>query len=306
MTQQINEQDFLDYLTTRDELWSRHSGQLVYSEYYDYRDEIIPTTMTQILENKEHDTSIETEVQWYLEENDCLTYHDVFAQIVYDYAEKNELDFDEVQEDLEQLLYDNVDYESNVDTLLRNSSPDDLHILFGDNWDDEYFQMEKWNEYKSYLEDHETTQDELNEVLSKTELGWLLETQGYKPYDVFKNHNKKLGNKFLDQVYSELFEYITSLEGMQLTASLESDNWDAIVAIHERKPFTIKAGSAFGLFNCVHGSGAGFEIELEKDIIVKEKDYEYRITKSASPYDYSPTYVYGGSTANGRDNLATA
>lgn len=164
----------------------------------------------------------------------------------------------------------------------------------------------KWNEYKSYLEDHETTQDELNEVLSKTELGWLLETQGYKPYDVFKNHNKKLGNKFLDQVYSELFEYITSLEGMQLTASLESDNWDAIVAIHERKPFTIKAGSAFGLFNCVHGSGAGFEIELEKDIIVKEKDYEYRITKSASPYDYSPAYVYGGSTANGHDNLAIA
>lgn len=156
MTQQINEQDFLDYLTTRDELWSRHSGQLVYSEYYDYRDEIIPTIMTQILENKEPDTSIETEVQWYLEENNCLTYHDVFAQIVYDYVEKNELDFDEVQEDLEQLLYDNVDYESNVDTLLRNSSPDDLHILFGDNWDDEYFQMEKWNEYWSYLEDHET------------------------------------------------------------------------------------------------------------------------------------------------------
>lgn len=146
----------------------------------------------------------------------------------------------------------------------------------------------------------------MNEVLSKTELGWLLETQGYKPYDVFKNHNKKLGNKFLDQVYSELFEYITSLAGMQLTGSLESDNWDAIVAIHERKPFTIKAGSAFGLFNCVHGSGAGFEIELEKDIVVKDKEYEYRIAKSASPYDYSPAYVYGGSTANGQDNLALA
>ena len=132
MTQQINEQDFLDYLTTRDELWSRHSGQLVYSEYYDYHDEIIPTIMTQILENKEPDTSIETEVQWYLEENDCLTYHDAFAQIVYDYAEKNDLDFDEVQEDLEQLLYDNVEYDSDIDTLLGNSSPDDLHILFGE------------------------------------------------------------------------------------------------------------------------------------------------------------------------------
>ena len=226
MTQQINEQDFLEYLATRNEFWSRHSGQLVYSEYYDYRDEIIPEVMTQILENKEPDTTLETEVQWYLEENDALTYHNVFNQIAYDYAEKNKLDFDEVRDDLEQLLYDNVDYDSNVDTLLHNSSPDDLHIIFGENWDDAYIEMEKWNEYRSYLEDHETTQDELNEVLSKTELGWLLETQGYKPYDVFKNHNKQLGNKFLDQVYSELFEYITSLEGMQLTAPLESDNWN--------------------------------------------------------------------------------
>ena len=306
MTQQINEQDFLNYLKTRDELWSRHSGQLVYSEYYDYHDELSADTIAEILKNKESDTTLETEVQWYLEENNCLTYHDVFSQIIYDYTEKNELDFDEVRDDLEQLLYDNVDYDSNVDTLLRNSSPDDLHIIFGENWDDTYIEMEKWNEYKSYLEDHETTQDELNEVLSKTELGWLLETQGYKPYDVFKNHNKELRNKFLDQVYSELFEYVTSLAGMQLTAPLESDNWNAILRIHEHKPFIIKKGSAFGLFNSVHGSSAGFEIELEKDIVVQNKDYEYSITQSGNPYDYSPGYVCGGSMACGRDNLAIA
>ena len=289
MQNTINEQDFLNYLKTRDELWSRHNSQLVYSEYYDYHDELSADTIAKILENKEPDTSLENEVQWYLEENDLLTYHNVFNQIVYDYAEKNELDFDEVRDDLEQLLYDNVDYESEVGTLLRNSSPDDLHILFGDNWDDEYFEMEKWNE-----------------ALSKTELGWLLETQDYKPYDVFKNHNKQLGNKFLDQVYSELFEYVTSLEGMQLTAPLESDNWDAILRIHERKPFIIKKGSAFGLFNSVHGSSAGFEIELEKDIVVKDKDYEYSITQSGNPYGYSPGYVCGGSMASGHDNLAVA
>ena len=146
MTQQINEQDFLDYLTTPDELWSRHSGQLVYSEYYDYHDELSADTIAEILKNKESDTTLETEVQWYLEENNCLTYHHVFSQIIYDYTEKNELDFDEVRDDLEQLLYDNVDYDSNVDTLLRNSSPDDLHIIFGENWDDTYIDMEKWNE----------------------------------------------------------------------------------------------------------------------------------------------------------------
>ena len=88
--------------------------------------------------------------------------------------------------------------------------------------------MYRWNEYKSYLENGETTIDELNETLLETELGWLLSTQGYKPYDVFENHKKPLGNEFLNQVYSELFEYEDSLEGTQLTAALESDDWDAI------------------------------------------------------------------------------
>lgn len=201
---------------------------------------------------------------------------------------------------------EHVDYDSNVDTLIANSSPDDLHIIFGDNWDDDYDKMYTWNEYKSYLEDDETTIDELNEALSKTELGWLLETQGYKPYAVFENHDKELGNKFLDQVYSELFEYEDSLEGTQLTTVLESNNWDAIIAIHERKPFVIKAGSAFGLYDSIHGSGSGFEIRLEKDIVIKDKQYEYGLCESNSPYGYSPSNTYGGSMANGRDNITVA
>lgn len=306
MTTQINEKDFIEYLKTRDELWTRSNGLITYSEYYDYHDELSADTIAEILKNKKPDTTLETEVQWYLEENDLLTYHEVFNQIVYDYVKKNDLDFDEVRDDLEQLLYNNVDYDSEVDTLLGNSSPDDLHILFGDNWDDEYDKMYRWNEYKAYLEDDETTIDELNEALLETELGWLLTTQGYKPYDVFENHDKELGNKFLNQVYSELFEYEDSLEGTQLTTVLESNNWDPIIAIHEHKPFIIKAGSAFGLYDSVHGSGGGFEIRLEKDIVVKDKQYKYGICESNSPYGYSPSNTYGGSMANGHNNLAVA
>ena len=306
MTQQINEQDFLKYLKTRDELYTNNKDYITYSECYDYRDELSSETMAKILKNKEPDISLETEVQWYLEEKDWLTYSSVFHKINKEYAESRKLDFDEVQDELAELIMEHVDYDSNVDTLIANSSPDDLHIIFGDNWDDDYDKMYTWNEYKSYLEDDETTIDELNEALSKTELGWLLETQGYKPYAVFENHDKELGNKFLDQVYSELFEYEDSLEGTQLTTVLESNNWDAIIAIHERKPFVIKAGSAFGLYDSIHGSGSGFEIRLEKDIVIKDKQYEYGLCESNSPYGYSPSNTYGGSMANGCDNIAVA
>ena len=306
MQNKIDEKDFIEYLKTRDELWVNHSGQITYSEYFDYQDQLSSETIAKILKNKESDISIHTAVHWYLEEKDWLSYSDVFYKINKEYAESRKLDFDDVQDELYDLIRDNVDYDSNIDTLLGNSSPDDLHIIFGDNWDDDYDKMYRWNEYKSYLENGETTIDELNETLLETELGWLLSTQGYKPYDVFENHKKPLGNEFLNQVYSELFEYEDSLEGTQLTAALESDDWDAIMAIHERKPFIIKAGSAFGLYNSVHGSGSGFEIRLEKDIVVKDRQYEYGICESNSPYGYSPSDTYGGSPANGRNNISLA
>ena len=306
MQNKIDEKDFIEYLKTRDELWVNHSGQITYSEYFDYRDQLSSETMAEILENKEPDISINTAVHYYLEEGDYLSYSHVFYKINKEYAESRKLDFDEVRDELDELIIEHVDYDSNIDTLLGNSTVDDLHIIFGENWDDTYIEMGKWNEYKSYLEDDETTIDELNEILSETELGWLLETQGYKPYDVFENYDKKLGNKFLNQVYSELFEYITSLAGTQLTAALDSDNWGAIMAIHDHKPFIIKAGSAFGLYDSVHGSGSGFEIRLEKDIVVKDRQYEYGICESNSPYGYSPSDTYGGSPASGRNNISLA
>lgn len=304
MQNKIDEKDFIEYLKTRDELWTNPEGVISYSEYFDYRNQLSSEIMAEILENKEPDISISTAVYYYLEEGDYLSYSHVFYKISKEYAESRKLDFDEVRDELDELIMEYVDYDSNIDTLLGNSSLDDLHIIFGENWDDAYIEMEKWNEYKSYLEDDETTIDELNEILSETELGWLLETQGYKPYDVFENYDKKLGNKFLNQVYSELFEYITSLAGTQLTAALDSDNWDAIMAIHDHKPFIIKAGSAFGLYDSVHGSGCGFEIRLEKDIVVEDRQYEYGICESNSPYGYSPSNTYGGSPTSGRNNIS--
>lgn len=301
--EKINLDDFLEFLRSRNEFFVDSKGVINYSEYYDYNDSLRMETMEEIIKDKESDTSIENEVQWYLYDNDYTSYDEVMSTVCYDYAEREGLDYDEVEDDLYEIIHDHVEYHPNIDQLLSNSKPDDLHIMFGDNWDDEYAKMEIWNNFLSDIEDDNTNEDETNEILSKTYLGWLLDTQGYKPYDVFKNHNEKLGNKFLDQVYSELFEYITSLVGMQLTAVINTGNWDTILCIHEHKPFIIKKGTSFGLFNTVHGSGAGFEIEIEKDIIIKDIPYTYSLTSNSGFGSYSPSVVYGQSIAIGDENL---
>ena len=120
---------------------------------------------------------------------------------------------------------------------------------------------------------------------------------------MFENHDDKLGNKFLDQVYSELFDYVTSLNGMQLTAVINTSNWDAVVCVDEHKPFIIKKGTSFGLFNKIHGSGSGFEIETERDIVVKDVPYEYSLDGGSGTGSYSPMSVYGQSIAIGDENL---
>lgn len=301
--EKINLEDFLEFLRSRNEFFVDSKGVINYSEYYDYNDSLRMETMEEIIKDKESDTSIENEVQWYLYDNDYTSYDEVMSTVCHDYAEREGLDYDEVEDDLYEIIHDHVEYHPNIDQLLSNSKPDDLHIMFGDNWDDEYAKMEIWNNFLSDIEDDNANEDETNEILSKTYLGWLLDTQGYKPYDVFKNHNEKLGNKFLDQVYSELFEYITSLVGMQLTAVINTGNWDAILCIHEHKPFIIKKGTSFGLFNTVHGSGAGFEIEIEKDIIIKDIPYTYSLTSNSVFGSYSPSVVYGQSIAIGDENL---
>lgn len=300
----IDKKDYLEYLKNRVELRTDDNDQLIYSEGYGPNDKLSPEVLMEIIENKEPNSSIEDEILWYLEENGFLNYRSVFDQITYDYAMSKGYDYYDTEEELDDLLDRYVECEFDIDKLLSNSRPTDLHITFGDNWDDEYDQMEKWNECKSDIEDDEITPNKVNEILSQTYLGWLLDTQGYKPYDVFENHDKQSRNEFLSQVYSELFEYKTTLTGMQLTASLESSDWNAITAIHERKLFIIKAGSAFGLFDTAYGCGCGFEIKLEKDIVVENIDYEYGIVKSDTPYNYSPVSVYGVTPSNGRENIS--
>lgn len=103
-----------------------------------------------------------------------------------------------------------------------------------------------------------------------------------------------LKSPFLTSLNEELYDYDTELDGMQLIAIPNSNDFEAILAV-ARKQGVIKASTTFGLFNRIHGGGSGLSIELEKDIQLDESTPLHDITLAYrnNSYDYSPDAVYG-------------
>jgi hypothetical protein len=201
-----------------------------------------------------------------------------------DYEKINE--FYERNPDLEEdddfyleLFNDYIETDHNVETLLRNSAPEDMTIYFGQNWDDDYHAIEeRYND---------------NDTTISTPIEWLITTQGYVPEDL-ANEETVLKSPFLTSLSEELYDYDTELDGMQLIAIPDSNDFEAILAV-ARKQGVIKASTTFGLFNRIHGGGSGLGIELEKDIQLDESAPLHDITLAYrnNSYDYSPDAVYG-------------
>ena len=103
-----------------------------------------------------------------------------------------------------------------------------------------------------------------------------------------------LKSPFLTSLSEELYDYDTELDGMQLIAIPDSNDFEAILAV-ARKQGVIKASTTFGLFNRIHGGGSGLGIKLEKDIQLDESAPLHDITLAYrnNSYDYSPDAVYG-------------
>ena len=244
--------------------------------YWDYRDELSATAQETILkEALQNDTSFENEATWYVQEN---------MEWLPDYEKINEFyernpDLDEDDDFYLELFNDYIDTDLNVETLLRNSAPEDMTIYFGQNWDDDYYDIEE------RYNDGDTT--------ISTPIEWLIATQGYAPEDL-KNEETVLKSPFLTSLREELYDYDTELYGMQLIAIPDSNNFEAILAV-ARKSGIIKASTTFGLFNRIHGGGSGLGIELEKDIPLDESAPIYDVTLAYrdNSYDYSPDAVYG-------------
>ena len=253
-----------------------YNDDLTEALYWDYNDQLSSTALETILKNAlENETTFKTAATWYVEENmEWMPYYEAINKF---YDQNPEVDEDD--EFYLELFNDYIKTDFNISQLLRNSAPDDLTLYFGQSWDDDYHAIEeRYND---------------NDTTVSTPIEWLIATQGYAPEDL-ANEETVLKSPFLTSLSEELYDYDTELDGMQLIAIPDSNDFEAILAI-ARKQGVIKASTTFGLFNRIHGGGSGLSIELEKDIRLDDSApiHEVTLAYRNNSYDYSPDAVYG-------------
>lgn len=268
-----------------------------YWHYWDYSDELSSNDLEEILKlaNLENAESFVQAATWYIfqeyPETDTYDIDYVVREFYNTCSEK----VDEIKELLDwgeysflsDIFYDTIDYDLDVETLLSHSAPEDLTVYFGETWDDAYADIEY--DFIEIFDEPEFLTNERN-----TPIDWLMQTQGYNREDLISEEKRKK-SVFLTTLYEELFDYIIGLEGCQLIAIPDSDDFEAILNLTRRKNVKINKGTNFGFFNQIHGSGCGLSIELEKDIIIDENSpiYEVTLKQHNSSFDYSPNPVYG-------------
>ena len=257
-------------------LKEKYNDDLTEALYWDYNDQLSSTALETILKDAlENETTFKTATTWYVEENmEWMPDYETINEFYYQYP-----DLEEDDDFYLELFNDYIETDHNVETLLRNSAPEDMTIYFGQNWDDDYHAIEeRYND---------------NDTTVSTPIEWLIATQGYAPEDL-TNEETVLKSPFLTSLSEELYDYDTELDGMQLIAIPDSNDFEAILAV-ARKQGVIKASTTFGLFNRIHGGGSGLGIELKKDIQLDESAPLHDITLAYrnNSYDYSPDAVYG-------------
>lgn len=268
-----------------------------YEHYWDYREDLSSDDLDKILKvaNTEKTESFAQATRWYLfEEYPEIETQDIDYVIGEFYNTcrekvdeiKDLLDWEEYSF-LSEVFYNTIDYDLDVETLLSHSSPEDLTVYFGETWDDAYADIEY--DFIQMFNEPEFLTNERN-----TPIDWLMQTQGYSREDLI-SEEKREKSVFLTTLYEELFDYMNGLEGCQLIAIPDSDDFEAILNLTRRKNVKINKGTNFGFFNRIHGSGCGLSIELEKDIIIDENSpiYEVTLKQHNSSFDYSPNPVYG-------------
>lgn len=277
--------------------FTHYDKSVKYEHYWDYREDLSSSDLEEILQKAKYE-NIETFVQaarYHLFEKYPEIESEDMEYIINDFYDKNSEKVDEIKDILDyedylflsEIFYETVEYDLDVETLLRHSVPDNLTVYFGQNWDEEYFDIE--TDFVECFNKPEFLTNERN-----TPIDWLITNQGYTREDLISKEKRKQ-SKFLTSLYKELFYYMSGLEGCQLIAIPSSDDFEAILNLSRRKNVKINKSTNFGFFNRIHGSGCGLSIELEKDIIIDENSPVYEVTMAYHNTfgNYSPDAVYG-------------
>ena len=284
--------------------YDKIKNEFIYSEYWDYRDELSDSTIKTLLEdytNEKGEVPFTNIVYNYFIDNDWFTYNDEIYKIKNDFMEEyitQEIDGlteSYIEEDVLQYLYELIEHEDNLEQILGNSDFSNLAIYLGGDPEDEYLDHVCWSDaYNEFYDDEEISEDTLKEI-ENTYMGKFIISQGYNVKDVFKEDK----DKFLKEVYEELYSYESDLTAMQFTFVPNTTNYEAVAKLYNNEPVIIKAGTRCGFFDSINGGGCGMNITTVKDFELK--DFEYDITTHYN--NYVPEAVYGGFIKSNKEQL---
>lgn len=284
--------------------YDKIKNEFIYSEYWDYRDELSDSTIKTLLEdytNEKGEVPFTNIVYNYFIDNDWFTYEDEIYKIKNDFMEEcvnqdiDGLTESYIEEDVLQYLYESIEHEDNLEQILGNSDFSNLAIYLGGDPEDEYLDHVCWSDaYNEFYDDEEISEDTLKEI-ENTYMGKFIISQGYNVKDVFKEDK----DKFLKEVYEELYSYESDLTAMQFTFVPNTTDFEAVAKLYNNEPVIIKAGTRCGFFNSINGGGCGMNITTVKDFELK--DFEYDVTTHYN--DYVPEAVYGGFIKSNKEQL---
>lgn len=284
--------------------YDKNKNEFSYSEYWDYRDELSDSTIKSLLEdyaNEKGKYPFINIVYNYFIDNDWFTYNDEIYKIKNDFMKEfvnqdiDGLTESYIEEDVLQYLYELIKHEDNLEQILGNSDFSNLAIYLGGDPEDEYLDHVCWTDaYNEFYDNEEISKDTLKEI-ENTYMGKFIISQGYNVKDVFKEDK----DKFLKEVYEELYAYESDLTAMQFTFVPNTTDFEAVAKLYNNEPVTIKAGTICGFFEQINGGGSSMNITSVKDFSLKDLEFDVSIHYN----DYVPEAVYGGFIKSNKEQL---
>ena len=284
--------------------YDKNKNEFSYSEYWDYREQLSDSTIKSLLEDYVNEKGKEPFINIVYDhfiDNDWFTYNDEIYKIKNDFMKEcvnQEIDGSteySIEDDVLEYLYESIEHEHNLEQILGNSDFSNLAIYLGGDPEDEYLDHVCWSDaYNEFYDNEEISKDTLKKI-ENTYMGKFIKSQGYNVKDVFKEDK----DKFLKDVYEELYSYESDLTAMQFTFVPNTTNYEAIAKLYNNEPVTIKDGTRCGFFDSINGGGCGMNITSVKDFSLENLEFDVSIHYN----DYTPEAVYGGFIKSNKEQL---